>query len=215
MNKQVVNNSFVVYATYYEVVKELEQTDPEKAFALLKAIMDYGFYGEYDDSDIMIKLLMKQIGFGIDKSNDRYAKAVENGKKGGRPSTIDKGKIIYLHNQGMTNRQVADELNCSLSTVEKTISKYKKDNNFLTENRKNPQNLNYNYNYNENYNSNDNIFNTGEKEGSTVITYEEFLRLGETREMRLINNNKEAIIDETGEILTVVGAPLPFNKIAK
>lgn len=232
MNKQTVNNSFVVYLTYYEAVKELEKTDPEKAFELLKAIMDYGFYGEFDDSDMIIKLLMTQIGFNIDKSNDRYAKAVENGKKGGRPSTIDKNKIIYLHNQGKTNKEVAEELNCSVSTVERTISKYKKDTIFLQDNLQNRKNLNYNYNENDNLNdnnndnanNNENILESREKkdetfktttvnnEGSAAITIEEFFRLGETREASLNESQTEATFYDTGEIIKVVGASKETTK---
>ncbi len=220
MNKQIVNNSFVIYSTYYEAVEELEKTDPEKAFKLLKAIVEYGLYDEYDDSDIVIKLLMIQIGFGIDKSNDRYAKAVENGKQGGRPSTIDKDKIICLHNQGLTNKEVAAEMNCSTSTVERAIRKYKKDNNFFSEDRQNRQNLNYNYNLNENnnsnVNSNDNSLNTGRKTDETVktttvnndglaaITLEEFYRLGETREAALNESRTEATFFDTGEIVKII-----------
>lgn len=164
---------------------------------------------------------MIQIGFGIDKSNDRYAKAVENGKQGGRPSTIDKDKIIYLHNQGLTNKEVAAEMNCSTSTVERAIRKYKKDNNFFSEDRQNRQNLNYNYNLNENdnsnVNSNDNSLNTGRNTDETVktttvnndglaaITLEEFYKLGETREGVLNADRTEAIFYDTGEVVKIKG----------
>ena len=222
MNKQVINNSFVFYASFLETVEKAEKISPELANELMKAIIEYGIYGEYESDNPYIDMLMPNITTVVDKAKDRYAKAVENGKKGGRPSTIDKDKIIYLHKQGLTNKEVAAELNCSLSTVEKTVSKYKKDNNFLPQNRKNPEKPSKNLDVDEDLDGDvdgdldvdyDYLGKCGQID-RTVITYEEFLRLGEKIEMRLINN-REAICDETGEILTVIGAPLLFNKIAK
>lgn len=227
MNKQVVNNSFVFYASFLETVEKAEKISPELANELMKAIIEYGIYGEYESDNPYIDMLMPNITTVVDKAKDRYAKAVENGKKGGRPSTIDKDKVIYLHNQGLTNKEIAAEMNCSLSTVEKTVSKYKKDNNFLPKNRKNPEKPSKNLDVDEDLDGDvdgdydvdvdgdyDYLGKCG-KIDRTVITYEDFLRLGEEVEMRLINNNKEAIRYDTGEILTVIGAPLPFNKIAK
>ena len=95
---------------------------------------------------------MVQAGFGIDKAKDRYATAVENGKKGGRPKTVDEYKVRELKGQGLTNKQIAEELKCSVSSVEKINAK----------NRKNRKNLNDNVNVNVNDNENVNI-NENEK----------------------------------------------------
>lgn len=67
----------------------------------------------------------------ISAAKDRYVLAKENGKKGGRPKTIDDGKIIALKKAGMTNKEVAEAMGCSVSTVEKATRK----------NRKNPYKL--------------------------------------------------------------------------
>ena len=152
MKKEVLNNSFVFYATNLEVIETLEETDKELANEFMKAIIEYGIYGEYENTNPIIKVLMVQAGFGIDKAKDRYATAVENGKKGGRPKTVDEDKVRELKGQGLTNKQIAEELKCSVSSVEKINAK----------NRKNRKNLNDNVNVNVNDNENVNI-NENEK----------------------------------------------------
>ena len=144
MKKEVLNNSFVFYATNLEVIETLEETDKELANDFMKAIIEYGIYGEYENTNPIIKVLMVQAGFGIDKAKDRYATAVENGKKGGRPKTVDEYKVRELKGQGLTNKQIAEELKCSVSSVEKINAK----------NRKNRKNLNDNVNVNDNENVN-------------------------------------------------------------
>lgn len=144
MKKEVLNNSFVFYATNLEVIETLEETDKELANDFMKAIIEYGIYGEYENTNPIIKVLMVQAGFGIDKAKDRYAVAVENGKKGGRPKTVDEYKVRELKGQGLTNKQIAEELKCSVSSVEKINAK----------NRKNRKNLNVNVNVNDNENVN-------------------------------------------------------------
>ena len=146
MKKEVLNNSFVFYATNLEVIETLEETDKELANEFMKAIIEYGIYGEYENTNPIIKVLMVQAGFGIDKAKDRYATAVENGKKGGRPKTVDEYKVRELKGQGLTNKQIAEELKCSVSSVEKINAK----------NRKNRKNLNDNVNDNDNDNENEN-----------------------------------------------------------
>ena len=132
------------YATNLEVIETLEETDKELANDFMKAIIEYGIYGEYENTNPIIKVLMVQAGFGIDKAKDRYAVAVENGKKGGRPKTVDEYKVRELKGQGLTNKQIAEELKCSVSSVEKINAK----------NRKNRKNLNDNVNVNDNENVN-------------------------------------------------------------
>lgn len=144
MKKEILNNSFVFYATNLEVIETLEETDKELANDFMKAIIEYGIYGEYENTNPIIKVLMVQAGFGIDKAKDRYATAVENGKKGGRPKTVDEDKVRELKGQGLTNKQIAEELKCSVSSVEKINAK----------NRKNRKNLNVNVNVNDNENVN-------------------------------------------------------------
>ncbi|MBQ0088129.1 MAG: helix-turn-helix domain-containing protein, partial [Prevotellaceae bacterium] len=122
MKSVVKNNSYVMYATWLDQVEQLEENGQfELAYKYIRAIMDYGIYGEYDNSDVMVNLLMTQTALGIDKAQSRYAAAVENGKKGGRPKTVDEEKIVELKRQGLTNKKIAEKVGCSDKTVSRTL----------------------------------------------------------------------------------------------
>lgn len=145
MKKEIKNNSFVFYATSLEAVEKISEAYPEMGNELLKAIVEYGIYGEYDKTNPIIEAMMVNIGFGIDKAKDRYTKAVENGKQGGRPKMIDNEKVRELKEAGLTNREVAERLGCSVSSVEKA----NKENRETRKNRKNPNDNVVNDNDNE------------------------------------------------------------------
>ena len=167
MKKEIKNNSFVFYATNLEVVEALEQTNPELANDFLKAIVEYGIYGEYKKGNPMIDALMIQTGFGIDKAKDRYAAAIENGKKGGAPKKIDDNRVLELKNQGMTNKQIAKELNCSVSSIEKINAKNRKNRKNLNDNDNDNDNENENVNENEKINANEKMISLFAKSNFT------------------------------------------------
>jgi hypothetical protein len=58
----------------------------------------------------------------IDRAKTRYAASVINGHKGGRPKKYDTAQIITLHNQGLSNQEIADSLGCNLRTVQRTLN---------------------------------------------------------------------------------------------
>ena len=134
-------DSFVFYGNWRTM---LDGFDKETAKDILWQIMLYGTAGEVDTSNPMINgIVMGCCAAGIDKAKDRYANAVDNGKKGGRPTEIDAEHIQELKKSGLTNKEIAIELGCSTRTVERA-------------NRQNRQNLNINNNINNNKNINSN-----------------------------------------------------------
>ena len=152
MKKEVLNNSFVFYATNLEVIETLEETDKELANDFMKAIIEYGIYGEYENTNPIIKVLMVQAGFGIDKAKDRYATAVENGKKGGRPKIdLDNDVLSVMRDRGMSYQEIADKLGVSKSTIQR---RFKEIDSALVSNGVKTQNLNVNVNDNDNENVN-------------------------------------------------------------
>lgn len=138
-------DSFVFYGNWRTI---LDGFDKETAKDILWQIMLYGTAGEVDTSNPMINgIVMGCCAVGIDKAKDRYANAVDNGKKGGRPSEIDAEHIQELKESGLTNKEIAAELGCSTRTIERA-------------NRQNRQNLNININNNKNINNNSNTDTT-------------------------------------------------------
>ena len=134
-------DSFVFYGNWRTM---LDGFDKETAKDILWQIMLYGTAGEIDTSNPMINgIVMGCCAAGIDKAKDRYANAVDNGKKGGRPTEIDAEHVRELKESGLTNKEIATELGCSTRTVERA-------------NRQNRQNLNINNNINNNKNINSN-----------------------------------------------------------
>lgn len=197
----------------------------------MKAIIEYGIYGEYDNDNPYIDMLMPNITTVVDKAKDRYNKAIANGKKGGRPKKYSDEEMISLYNQGLTYQQIADQLGCSKSTVEKTISKHKKDNIFLPENRKNPEKPSKNLdvdvdvdddidddvdvdadddidvNVDANVDNNEDVFSNRRKNTyNTEMSYRGFMRAYNSWEYDRLNQ-EEFLIKETGEIVVIKDAP--------
>lgn len=119
MDEEKLEQSFVFYGTTYDTMIELEQKSIEDAYKFVKAVAQYGLYGEYDESDPVINALMQQAAFGIDKARNNRKKNVEDGKKGGRKKKFANEVIWELKDKGLTNQQVANQLGCSVKTVER------------------------------------------------------------------------------------------------
>lgn len=83
-----MRDSFVFYRSFWEMFEMLE--DPKEWRELLRATCEYcldGIQPEFENK----KLNMAFIHFRMscDRAAERYEKAIENGKKGGRPSLQD------------------------------------------------------------------------------------------------------------------------------
>ena len=58
----------------------------------------------------------------MDKSKRRYNACVANGKRGGRPKQYDHAQIITLHDSGLSDEEIAEQLGCNLRTVQRALS---------------------------------------------------------------------------------------------
>lgn len=80
-----MNESFIFYASFAEAIKSVPV---EHRLRCYEALIDYALTGEYDDTDVFVRIIMAQAVPQIDanfKRRENGAKGAEFGKKGGRP----------------------------------------------------------------------------------------------------------------------------------
>ena len=184
-----MRDSFVFYRSFAEVISMIP--DAEDKITLLNALIEYGLNGTEPDLQYPLSAMFKQMTSSIEGAQKRYQASVENGKKGGRPKTVDECKIRELKEQGLTDKQIAEELKCSISSVEKVPVKTRK-NLKVNETRKNQKNPNDNVN--------DNIlgYNTPPLRGGSIITVKDVI----------LSESKNNPSDETdGTLLEAVPPP--------
>lgn len=115
------NNSFVFYKSFLDTAEEIGRANPELAYKYLQAVAGYGIYGEYDESDPVLNGLMIPVVMGIDRAQERYQEAKVVGKTGGRPRTNSLESINELAAAGLTAQEIADNLGCSVRTVQRGL----------------------------------------------------------------------------------------------
>lgn len=115
------SDGFVFFRSVWESYQELKRKDTVLAEKFLTAVIEYGLEGEYDESDPLINALMGGVTISIDNAHSRRVASQDNGSKGGRPKLYSSEKIAELVAQGRTSQQIADELGCSLKTVQRAL----------------------------------------------------------------------------------------------
>ena len=144
--------SFVFYESVYKQAERLEKKlGKEVGYDFLKAVIEFGLYGAVPDEDDNAWLYgLEQTITSIGAAKNRYAAAVENGKKGGR-------KKVELNQEEVMKKKA------ELKTWKAVAAFYKVDEDTLRKIRKQwekaekPKNLNDNVNVNVNDNVNDNV----------------------------------------------------------
>lgn len=120
------NNAFVFYRSFYEAIKNWSDDIRLQCY---DALTSYGLNGTYESDNQVVNSLMSVFIPNIDAAQNRYDKAVENGKRGGRPSSISKEEIQELKAEGKTQKQIADMLGIS----ERTVRRYWNGQNYRTQ----------------------------------------------------------------------------------
>ena len=120
-------DSAIIYESVYKTIELIPDT--ELKWEAIKGILRYGFYGEELNSDNPLVEMVYTSAFpSLKNAVERYERAVENGKKGGRPAEVSMEEIIQMKNEGMTNKQIADKMGCTVKNIENRITSYKKNN---------------------------------------------------------------------------------------
>ena len=121
-NREIQRDGFVFYASAWQNVLDFRESNPELGDKLLKAILDYGFYKEYDDSDPIIRGTMANIMISIDNAEGRHISAVAGGQKSASKTKFDRQQIYELLDQGLTHTEVAAIIGCkSTKTIQRAV----------------------------------------------------------------------------------------------
>lgn len=120
--------NFVFYADWIDIIKAYDDTNPELAGNLSKQIIYYGVTGETTTDDpIIVGTVNSMCAALIEKSKNRHRAAITNGKQGGRPKQYTDEDVWNLHQQGLSDQDIADNLGCSVRTVQRKLTKFTND----------------------------------------------------------------------------------------
>lgn len=106
----------------------------EQKKEIVWAIVKYGLEEEYNKTDDpVVNMALDFILPQIDNMKDKYNSQIEQGKKGGRPKTIDDAEIWRMaHEEGLNGSEIASRLGVPKSTVYSTVGwKERKNNDFI------------------------------------------------------------------------------------
>ena len=167
--------SFVFYESVYKQAERLEKKlGKEVGYDFLKAVIEFGLYGAVPDEDDNAWLYgLEQTITSIGAAKDRYAAAVENGKKGGRKKVeLNQEEVMKKKAELKTWKAVAAFYKVDEDTLRKIRKQWEKaekaekpknlndDNVSVSEKEKEkaekPKNLNDNVNVNDNVNEKEN-----------------------------------------------------------
>ena len=97
-------NTFIIYRSFFETLQKYQQAGKDaEGFDLFMKVANYQLNGVLpDENDSVWFQGFNDIIVPIDKAQERYAQARENGKKGGRPQKVSMFDVKELLDQGRT-----------------------------------------------------------------------------------------------------------------
>ena len=130
-----MKDSFVFYESFYDILQMLP--DDKDWRTLIESVCEYAFTGEHEPlPTFALEIAFKHFQVSIDGADKRYQKAIEDGKKGGRPRKwIDQTEAELLYSEFGSWEKVAEELDVSRETLRKARAAW------LKRNAKKPKNL--------------------------------------------------------------------------
>ena len=124
-------SNFVFYESWIETINGFEEDfGKEYAMETAYALIHFATTGEVKTSKKSIQnWIVGSCMPNIISAQQRYDKAVQNGKLGGRPSIIDKERVLELRKQGYTQNAIAEELGCHVNSIRNILRPTITDNN--------------------------------------------------------------------------------------
>lgn len=115
--------SFVFFDSWERYLKTLEDDkDINYVNAVARAMIQYGLHGECETTEETILRKVDAVCSDLMQSTQsRYIASISGGKQGGRPIRHDPETIRALRNSGMTYQEIAEEMNCSVRTVQRAL----------------------------------------------------------------------------------------------
>ena len=116
--------NFVFYGSWKEHLDGLKDLcDEDVAKEVAWQIINYGTYKGFDTEDQkIINMVNGMCRDLIVSAKKRRLASIENGKQGGRPKKYKEEDIVALFNQGLTCQDIADNLGCSVKTVQRALA---------------------------------------------------------------------------------------------
>lgn len=116
-----ITDGVVVRLSEFQVLQTLP---PDICGEAALALLRQGFTGEQQTNcNPMIQMLLTLSFDNQVSSTDKYRSAVRGGASGGRPETISTQKVAELYRSGKGTKEIADELGCSIRTIQKKLCK--------------------------------------------------------------------------------------------
>ena len=124
-------SNFVFYESWIETINGFEEDfGKEYAMETAYALIHFATTGEVKTSKKSIQnWIVGSCMPNIISAQQRYDKAVQNGKLGGRPSIIDKERVLELRREGYTQNAIAEELGCHVNSIRNILRPTITDNN--------------------------------------------------------------------------------------
>ena len=121
--------SFIFFDSWERYLETLEEDrDINYVNAVARAIIQYGLRGECNTTDETIIRKVDAVCSDLMQSTQsRYAASLRGGKQGGRPTQHDPETIRSLRNSGMTYQDIAENLGCSVKTVQRALATNSED----------------------------------------------------------------------------------------
>ena len=121
--------NFIFYGSWKEHLDGLQDLCGEDiAKEVVWQIVNYGTCKEFDTKDQkIINMVNGMCRDLIESAKKRRTASVENGGRGGRPKRFDDDEIMTLHNQGMSDQDIAENLGCTIRTVQRAITKFENE----------------------------------------------------------------------------------------
>jgi len=120
---ETVNNALILTKSTWIAICQLPLAERIEAVTIMA---DFALYGEIIESDkFYINAITSMFLPNAVAMDRRYKQSVRNGKLAEHEKKFQDEEIIKLHQKGMTNKQVADEIKCSESTVKRAIANFR------------------------------------------------------------------------------------------